>query len=40
MPAKCTIELDTPAYKGSITLNTGLFINGEWTDPVTSDSVE
>ncbi|KAJ7277283.1 aldehyde dehydrogenase [Mycena rebaudengoi] len=40
MPAKCTIELNTPAYKGSITLNTGLFINGEWTDPVTSDSVD
>ncbi|KAF5371764.1 hypothetical protein D9758_003560 [Tetrapyrgos nigripes] len=28
-----TINLDTPLYKGSISLNTGLFINGEFVRP-------
>ncbi|KAJ6608514.1 aldehyde dehydrogenase [Mycena sp. CBHHK59/15] len=34
MPGKCTIDLDTASFKGSISLNTGVFINGEWCDPV------
>ncbi|KAF5346485.1 hypothetical protein D9756_010093 [Leucocoprinus leucothites] len=29
-----THEFNTPLYKGSVTLKTGLFINGEWVDPV------
>ncbi|KAF5371651.1 hypothetical protein D9758_003559 [Tetrapyrgos nigripes] len=32
-PEVITINLDTPLYKGSISLNTGLFINGEFVRP-------
>ncbi|KXN86252.1 Aldehyde dehydrogenase [Leucoagaricus sp. SymC.cos] len=34
MPATYTHNFDTPVYKGSVTINTGLFINGKWVDPV------
>ncbi|KAJ7471611.1 aldehyde dehydrogenase [Mycena galericulata] len=34
MPGQCTLDIDTPSYKGSISVNTGLFIDGKWTDPV------
>ncbi|KAJ7247046.1 aldehyde dehydrogenase [Mycena rebaudengoi] len=39
MPGQFTLELDTPAYKGAISVNSGLFINGEWVDPVAPDSI-
>ncbi|KAF9461883.1 aldehyde dehydrogenase [Collybia nuda] len=29
-----THTFDTPLYKGAVTLNTKLFINGKWVDPV------
>ncbi|KAF7778468.1 hypothetical protein Agabi119p4_2813 [Agaricus bisporus var. burnettii] len=34
MPQTYTHNFDTPTYKGSVTFNTGLFIDGKWTDPV------
>lgn len=34
MPATYTHEFKTPAFTGKATLNTGLFIDGEWVDPV------
>ncbi|KAF8195310.1 aldehyde dehydrogenase [Mycena galopus ATCC 62051] len=35
-----TIDFNTPSYKGSITLNTGLFIDGKWVDPVEPDTID
>ncbi|KAF9563465.1 aldehyde dehydrogenase [Agrocybe pediades] len=40
MPGTYTHNFDTPAYKGSVTVNTGLFIGGKWVDPVQGGSVE
>ncbi|KAJ2915802.1 hypothetical protein MD484_g4595, partial [Candolleomyces efflorescens] len=40
MPATFTYTFDTPSYKGSSTLNAGLFINNEWVDPVDGDLIE
>ncbi|KAJ7169303.1 aldehyde dehydrogenase [Mycena crocata] len=37
MPSTCTIDLDTASFKGSIKLNTGLFIDGKWCDPVNAN---
>ncbi|KAF8068673.1 aldehyde dehydrogenase [Lyophyllum atratum] len=34
MSGTFTYTFDTPVYKGSSTINTGLFINGEWVKPV------
>ncbi|KAF8805640.1 aldehyde dehydrogenase [Phlegmacium glaucopus] len=34
MPGTYTHKFDTPAYKGEVTINTGLFIGGQWVDPV------
>jgi len=34
MPGTYTHKFDTPLHKGSVTINTGLFINGKWVDPV------
>ncbi|EKM77497.1 hypothetical protein AGABI1DRAFT_115102 [Agaricus bisporus var. burnettii JB137-S8] len=34
MPQTYTHTFDTPVYKGSVTFNTGLFIDGQWVDPV------
>ncbi|KAJ7708120.1 aldehyde dehydrogenase [Mycena rosella] len=34
MPSNCVIEIDNKLYKGAIKLNTGLFIDGKWCDPV------
>ncbi|XP_006457432.1 hypothetical protein AGABI2DRAFT_212840 [Agaricus bisporus var. bisporus H97] len=34
MPQTYTHTFDTPVYKGSVTINTGLFIGGQWVDPV------
>ncbi|KAJ7150513.1 aldehyde dehydrogenase [Mycena crocata] len=34
MPQTCTLDFDTSSYKGHISLNTSLFIDGKWCDPV------
>ncbi|EKM81449.1 hypothetical protein AGABI1DRAFT_36322 [Agaricus bisporus var. burnettii JB137-S8] len=34
MPQAYTHTFDTPLYKGSVTINIGLFIDGKWVDPV------
>ncbi|KAJ7602882.1 aldehyde dehydrogenase [Roridomyces roridus] len=34
MPGTTTLDLDTSSFKGSISINTGLFIGGKWCDPV------
>ncbi|GLB42996.1 putative aldehyde dehydrogenase family protein [Lyophyllum shimeji] len=34
MTGTFTYTFDTPTYKGSATVHTGLFINGEWVKPV------
>ncbi|KAJ7733066.1 aldehyde dehydrogenase [Mycena maculata] len=34
MPGHTTLDIDTASYKGSIGVNTGLFIAGKWVDPV------
>ncbi|KAJ7580185.1 aldehyde dehydrogenase [Mycena floridula] len=31
---------DTPVYKGTTTLNTGLFIDGKWVDAIHEESIE
>ncbi|KAG2004229.1 aldehyde dehydrogenase [Coprinopsis cinerea AmutBmut pab1-1] len=40
MPKTYTHKFDTQAYKGSSTISTGLFINGEWVDPVQGDEID
>lgn len=40
MPAVFTQQLDTPSYQGTVTVNTGLFINGEFVDPVDKQTIE
>ncbi|KAJ7483831.1 aldehyde dehydrogenase [Mycena galericulata] len=40
MPGQITIEFDNAAYKGSISMNSGLFIDGKWVDPVEPDMIE
>jgi aldehyde dehydrogenase (NAD+) len=40
MPSKYTHHFDTPLYKGDVTINTDLFINGQWVEPVESDTIE
>lgn len=39
MPDTFTQIFDTPAFKGSATINTGLFINGQWVDPVDKGTI-
>ncbi|KAF9261037.1 aldehyde dehydrogenase [Marasmius fiardii PR-910] len=34
MASTYTHHFDTPTYKASVALNTGLFINGQWVDPI------
>ncbi|KAJ8483084.1 hypothetical protein ONZ45_g14723 [Pleurotus djamor] len=33
-------QFDTPAYKGTATIHTGLFIDGKWVDPVEGGFIE
>nr|ALG75774.1 aldehyde dehydrogenase 4 [Tricholoma vaccinum] len=33
-------KFDTPFYKGTVTINTGLFINGCWVDPVDKATID
>jgi aldehyde dehydrogenase (NAD+) len=35
-----THTFSTAAYKGEITVNTGLFINGQFVDPVEKGTIE
>ncbi|THU91603.1 aldehyde dehydrogenase [Dendrothele bispora CBS 962.96] len=35
-----SLTLDTPAYKGGVTINTGLFISGKWVKPVDEQKIE
>lgn len=40
MPATYTHKFDTSVYKGDITINTGLFIDGKWVDPVEKGTID
>ncbi|KAJ3749502.1 aldehyde dehydrogenase [Lentinula detonsa] len=40
MPETFKVELDTPAYKGSVSCNTGLFINGKFVDAVEGGTID
>lgn len=40
MPSIFTHQWDTPVYKGSTSINTGLFINGEFVDGVKNTTIE
>ena len=40
MPESFTHKFDTPAYKGTASINTGLFINGVFVDPVDKQTLE
>ncbi|KAF9563464.1 aldehyde dehydrogenase [Agrocybe pediades] len=40
MTGTFTYEFDTPAYKGTSTIHTGLFINGQWVDPVQGGTID
>ena len=40
MPQTFTHKFDTPVYKGTISVNTGLYINGQFVDPVEKDTLE
>jgi hypothetical protein len=40
MPSTFTHQFDTATYKGAITINTGLYIDGKFVDPVEPATVE
>lgn len=40
MPSQFVKEFDTPAYKGKVTVNTGVFINNEWRDGSDNTTIE
>ncbi|KAF9007190.1 aldehyde dehydrogenase [Cyathus striatus] len=40
MPGTFTYTFDTPTYKGTSTINTGLFIGGKWVDPVEPSTID
>lgn len=40
MPSTYTHQFDTPAYKATVTFDTGLFINGEFVQPVDKGTIE
>lgn len=40
MPGSWTHNFATGLYKGSVTVNTGLFINGQFVDPVDGETIE
>ncbi|KAH7912335.1 putative 1-pyrroline-5-carboxylate dehydrogenase [Hygrophoropsis aurantiaca] len=40
MPSTFTYQFDTATYKGSSTLNTGLFINGEFIEPSEKGTID
>ena len=40
MPSTFNHTFDTALYKGSVSINTGLFINGKFVDPVDNETIE
>ncbi|KNZ73595.1 Aldehyde dehydrogenase [Termitomyces sp. J132] len=40
MPGTFTYHFNTPAFKGTSTLHTGLFIGGKWVDPVVPATID
>lgn len=40
MPSTFTKTFDTPAYKGTVTIPLGLYINGEFVDPVEGGTID
>ncbi|KAF9255421.1 aldehyde dehydrogenase [Marasmius fiardii PR-910] len=34
------LDLNTPSYKGTVSINTGLFIAGKWVDPVEGGTID
>ncbi|KIL58093.1 hypothetical protein M378DRAFT_15832 [Amanita muscaria Koide BX008] len=40
MPSTYSHHFDTPVFKGAVTINTGLYINGQWVDPVEGDTID
>ncbi|KAG2087476.1 aldehyde dehydrogenase domain-containing protein [Suillus cothurnatus] len=40
MPSTFTKTFDTPTYKGTVTIPLGLYINGEFVDPVEGGTIE
>ncbi|GJE94933.1 aldehyde dehydrogenase family protein [Phanerochaete sordida] len=40
MPGTWTHEFKTDLFKGSAQVNTGLFINGKWVDPVDGETID
>ena len=40
MSGTFTHQFDSSFFKGSATVNTGLFINGQWTDSVSKETIE
>ncbi|KAJ3726862.1 aldehyde dehydrogenase [Lentinula raphanica] len=40
MPGTFKVELDTPVYKGSVSCNTGLFIDGKFVDAVEGGTID
>jgi aldehyde dehydrogenase (NAD+) len=40
MPETFTYQFDTPTFKGTSVVHTGLFINGEFVDPVEKGTIE
>jgi len=40
MPSTFTHTFDTPSFKGTATVNTGLFINGQWVDPLEEATID
>jgi len=40
MPGTYTHKFDTPVYKGEVTIHTGLFIGGQWVDPVEGGTID
>ena len=40
MPSIYTQAFSSPVYNGKISVNTGLFINGQWVDPIEKGTIE
>jgi len=40
MPQTFSRDFDTPSFKGKISVNTGLFINGQWVDPAEKGTID
>ncbi|KAF9043170.1 aldehyde dehydrogenase [Panaeolus papilionaceus] len=40
MSSTYTHTFDTPTFKGKVSINTGLFINGQWVDPIEQSTID